>query len=246
MSMPYLALLIVVAALLIACGAQAEEAKPITIRFAKGAWDPAKWTPARQINQAAPFTLSQLDGAIGTTAATFTREDYNAERDNAILLYDLGTTEAQVDVTFTIGKGFGGTSSPGLCIAPQVENGLVKSCIGVFVADYTMALWRYDIDADGKTLRIAHLAQFGRWTDVTKPHVLRVRMSKKEQSLAFQLDDSDVLVFTYVGHKTYGSIPLEINSLVGLWGCHGEGTFKDMTISTPGTLPFLMRSAPKK
>lgn len=223
------------------------EQKPTTvIKFAAGQWDPTKWTPVRMANQTAIKTLVQREGAIGTTFDTFKREDYNAETDNAISLYDLGTTEAEVAVTFTIGKGFGGFACPGLCIAPRVKDGVLDSSIAVFVADYTMAVWHQYTDKDGKTVRYKHLVQLGRGTDPAKPHVLRCRISKKEQSVALKLDDSDVVVLSFVGNKDYGATDLEVNSLIGLWGCHGETAFQEMSITTPGTLPFLVRDYEKR
>lgn len=225
----------------------AEETNVTTIKFEKGAWDPAKWTPVRMANQAEAKTLVQLDGAVGTTMETFTRADYNAETDNAILLYDLGTTEAEIAVTLTMGKNVGGRgyACPGLCISPVVKDGVVVSSIAVFVADYTMAVWWQTTGADGKTVGYRHLVQLGRWSDPDKPHVLRCRISKQAGSVAFQLDDADVVVLTYIGNKTYGSVPDPVNSLVGLWGCHGECTFREMTITEPGTLPFMVRTPEK-
>ena len=215
------------------------------ISFARGAWDPAKWTPARLANQAAPPPFAQLEGAIGTTMDTFTRDDYNAERDNSILLYDLGATEAEFAVTLTIGQGFGGYACPGLCIAPVVKDGVVTSSLAVFVADYTLAAWYQTTAPDGKTVRYQHLVQLGRWTDPTRSHVLRCRISKKEASVALKLDDADVIVFSFIGNPTYGSIGQEVNSLVGLWGCHGACAFQRMTITTPGTLPFMVPTPTK-
>jgi len=223
----------------------AEEAKMTVISFRQGAWDPAQWTPARLANQAEAKAFVQLDGGIGTTAETFTRNDYHAETDNAILLHDLGTGEAEIAVTVQIGKGFNGYACPGLCLAPVIRDGVVVSSLAVFVADYTMAVWYQTTGAGGTTVGYRHLAQLGRWSDPTKPHVLRARISKKEGSVAIKLDDEVPVVFTYLGHKDYGSVAQEVNSIIGLWGCHGACTFTEMTITTPGTLPFLVRTKPQ-
>lgn len=213
-----------------------------TISFAAGAWDPARWTAARLANQGAPKAFTQLDGAIGTTMETFTPADYNAETDNALLLYDLGATEAEIAVTVEIGKGFNGYACPGLCLAPVVKDGVVVSSLAVFAADYTLAVWYQTTAADGKTVLYRHLTQLGRWSDPTKPHILRARISKKEASVAVQLDDADPVVFTYLGNATYGSVAQEVNPVIGLWGCHGACAFREMTITTPGTLPFIVRT----
>jgi hypothetical protein len=226
----------------------AEEAKVTVIKFDKGGWDAAQWTPARMANQAEAKRLVQLDGAIGTTMDTFTRADYGAETDNAILLYDLGTTEAEIAVTLTMGKNIGGNgyACPGLCISPVMKDGMVVSSIAVFVADYTMAVWHQTTGEDGKTVLYKHLVQLGRWSDPAKPHVLRCRISKKEQSVALKLDDADVVVLSFIGNKHYGSVTDPINSIIGLWGCHGECAFREMAITTPGTLPFLVRTPEEK
>jgi len=226
----------------------AEEAKVTVIKFTEGAWDPAQWTPARMANQAEAKRLVQLDGAVGTTLETFSKADYNAEVDNAIALYDLGTTEAEIAVTVTMGKNAGGRgyACPGLCVSPVVKDGMVVSSIAVFVADYTMAVWYQTTGADGKTVCYRHLVQLGRWSDPAKPHVLRCRISKKEQSVAFKLDDADVVVLSFIGNPNYGSVPDSVNSVIGLWGCHGECAFREMTVTTPGTLPFIVRTEEKK
>ena len=220
-----------------------ERAGVKVIRFAPGAWDKTQWTPIRMANQEQVKKFVQLDGAIGTTMETFTAADYQAETDNAILLYDLGATEAEFAVTFTLGQGFNGYSCPGLCISPQVQDGVLQSSLAVFAADYTLAIWYQTTPEDGKTVRYQHLVQLGRWTDPAKPHVLRCRISRKQASVALKLDDSDVLVFSFIGHPTYGSVGHEINSLVGLWGCHGECAFREMTLFPQETLPFIVRTA---
>jgi hypothetical protein len=219
---------------------------PTVIKFGAGQWDPSKWTPIRMANQAQLKTLVQREGALGTTFETFKREDYNAETDNAISLYDLGATEAEIAVTVSMGKGFGGNSCPGLCIAPRVKDGVLDSAFAIFIADYTMAVWHVYTDKDGKSVRYKHLIQLGRGFDPAKPHVLRCRISRKEQAVAIQADNSDPVVFTFVGNPMYGVTDMEINSFIGLWGCHGETAFHDMTITTPGTLPFLVRDYAKQ
>lgn len=226
-------------------GAGANDGKDGTdvtlIRFAAGAWDREKWTPVRMANQEQAKTFVQQDDGIATTMETFSGEDYSAERDNAILLYDLGTPEAEVEVSFSIGRGFNGYACPGLAIAPTIQDGMLENSIAVFVADYTMAVWRQYTDKDGKTVRYTHLVQLARWTDPAKRHVLRCRISKKESSVALKLDDADVVVLCFVGNPAYGAVDSEVNSLIGLWGCHGECTFHEMKVVTPGTLPFLVR-----
>jgi len=157
------------------------------------------------------------------------------------MLYDLSSTEAEIAVTFTLGKGFGGYSCPGLCISPQVKDGMVESSIAVFSANYTICVWYHTTDKDGKTVLYKHLVQLGRGFDPAKPHVMRCRISKKEGSVAIKLDDADIIVICFIGNKTYGSIDQPLNSLIGLWGCHGDCAFQKMTISQQPTLPFIER-----
>jgi hypothetical protein len=71
--------------------------------------------------------------------------------------------------------------------------------------------------------------------------VLRCRISGKESSVAIQLDDADVIAFTYVGNPALSVIPRKLNSTVGIWGCHGECVFRRMTITEPGDLPFMVK-----
>ena len=215
---------------------------PTVIRFDAGKWDRSQWTQRRMANQAQVKSFVQLKGAIGTTLETFNRKDYNSETDNSILLYDLGSTEAEIATTVTMGEGFGGHSCPGLCISPQVKDGEVVSSIAVFLADYTVAVWHQTTDADGKTVRYKHLVQLGRGFDPGKRHTLRCRISRKEGSVAIKVDDSDVVVLQFVGNKTYGSIGEPINSQIGLWGCHGHCEFHDFTIFSEPTLPFVVRT----
>jgi len=232
-----------------AVSAADQQANPAAtvISFAKGGWDSAKWTPVRMANQARTNVFAQLDGAIGTTMETFSKADYGAETDNAIMLYDLGTNEVEVAVTFTIGKGFNGYSCPGLCLCPQFDKeGVLESSIAVFVADYTMAVWYQSTGADGKTVLYKHLTQLARWSDPAKPHVLRCRLSKREASVALKLDDADPVVIAFIGNKTYGSVPQPVGSLIGLWGCHGECAFRQMAIAREPALPFLIRTAEKR
>src|SRR5262245_31317588 len=84
----------------------AEEGKPelqretSVIHFEPGKWNKTQFRPTRLSNQAQAKTFAQLPTGIGTTFDTFNREDYKAETDNAILLYDLANTEAEFAVTF--------------------------------------------------------------------------------------------------------------------------------------------------
>jgi hypothetical protein len=210
-------------------------------RFVPGGWDPAAWTPVRMVNQTSIFPLMQLANGIGTTTNTFTGEDYRQERDNALLVYDTGLSNAEVVVTFSLGPGFRGFSSPGIGISPRIRDGVFESGLAVFVATYAMVVWYEYADESGTRMRVAHVAQLARYTDPARPHVLRFRYSLPERNLAIRLDDSDVLAFSFVGDARLSFIPQPLNSKVALWGCHGAATFHEMRVTPGGTLPFLVR-----
>jgi hypothetical protein len=205
----------------------------VAIDFARGKWDTNRWTAMRMVNQEKAVPMTQFDDSIGTTTNTFSEADYNKERDNALLVYDTGLPEGQVEVTFSLDK----KSSPGICISPRIKGGVVDGGIGVFVATYAVVAW-YEY-TEGDQVRYIHLGQLARWTDPAKKHVLRYRFAPKGRDLAIQLDGSDVMVFQFVGNPQLSHIPQELNSLVALWGCHGACTFHAMTVRGPGTLPFL-------
>ena len=215
-----------------------------TVSFAKGKWDPTQWKVIRMVNQEEPRTFTQNADSLGMTMDSYRDRDYSKERDNALLVTDTGTTEGEIEVTFRLGKGFNKTSSPGIVVSPVIVDGVMERGIGVFVATYAMAVWLEDHDEAKKRVTYDHMANLSRWNDPEKKHVLRCRYSKKQQSLALQIDDSDVLAFQYVGHPKLSKVDLELNSLIGIWGCHGVCEFYEVKFRQPGTLPFLMRSKP--
>jgi len=216
-----------------------------TVSFAEGKWDPSQWQVVRMVNQQEARTFTQNADSLGMTMASYQKGDYGKERDNALLVTDTGTTEGQIEVTFRLGEGFNKTSSPGILLSPVIVDGVMERGIGVFVATYAMAVWLEDHDASKTRVTYAHLAHLSRWNDPEKKHVLRCRYSKKQKSIALQIDDSDVLVFQFVGHPKLGKVDLEVNSLIGIWGCHGVCEFYEMGITRGGSLPFFTRTKPE-
>lgn len=235
--------LCVLCAALVARGAEPEVR---VINFAEGKWDRAAWTSLRTLGQDEPRVLAQNADSIGTTEATFRKDDYSKERDNAILITDTGTIEGQIEVTFTMGTGFNKTSSPGVVISPVVADGVMEKGISVFVAPYAVVAWLQEADHEKNRMRPTHMAQITRWTDPEARHVLRCRYSAKQKAVAIQVDDSDVLVFRFLGHKTLSRFAADINSTIGVWGCHGTCAFYEVKILKEGTLPFEVRSKPEK
>ncbi|MEO8206632.1 MAG: hypothetical protein ABI615_10665 [Chthoniobacterales bacterium] len=221
------------------------------ISFAPGKWDPAQWTPLRLPNQEQAVKFVQNPDSIGTTKESFDKTDYSKERDNALLVYDMGTTEGEIAVTLRIGTGFNNFSSPGICLFPKIKDGTFESGIAVFVATYTMAIW-YEY-AEGNVMKYKHMGQVTRWSDPDKKHILRCRFSKKSDSIAISLDDAPPLVFQYVSNTRLSNINHEINPLVALWGCHGVCDFYEMKIinatkapKDESLLPFILLKNPKK
>jgi hypothetical protein len=224
----------------LAAGAAAPTGTPdIVISFAAGQWDTNRWQPVRMINQERPISFTQYADRIGTTTNTFTPADYSKERDNALLVYDTGSADSEIEVAFGLGWGFSRHSSPGVCLSPRIRDGMFESGIAVFVGTYAVVIW-YEYVEGGRT-RYAHLAQLARRNDPAQKHVLRCRFSKAARSVAVKIDDSDVLVLQFVGDSRLSYVPHEINSLVALWGCHGACDFYEMKVRRNGTLPFLVR-----
>ena len=215
-----------------------------TVSFAKGEWDPTQWKVIRMVNQEEPRTFTQNADSLGMTMDSYRDRDYSKERDNALLVTDTGTTEGEIEVTFRMGKGFNKSSSPGILVAPVIVDGVMERGIGVFVATYAMAVWLEDHDEAKKRVTYAHMAHLARWNDPAEKHVLRCRYSKKQRCIALQIDDSDVLVFNYVGHPKLNKVDLDINSLIGIWGCHGVCEFYEVKFRKGGNLPFFVRTKP--
>lgn len=220
-----------------ACRSSADAGGTV-IRFASGQWDPAQWTAVRQPNQDRSRTFTQFEHSIGVARESFEPGDYSAERDNAILVFDTGLDEAQVEVTLQAGPGFNRSSTPGIVVAPHVVDGVMEQGIGVFVAPYGFVAWSYAPGDTRRPVRVQFAGQLNAAFDLDRKHVLRCRFSKSRRAVALQVDDSDVLVLKFIGHPTLGTIDLELNSKVGLWGCHGDCRFFEFKVLECPTLSF--------
>jgi hypothetical protein len=212
-----------------------------TMRFSPGGWNPKVWMAIRMPNQGQAVPFQQKAQSIGTTMESFSKEDYGKERDNALLLYDTKLDDLELELTFAIGEGFRAHSSPGVCLAPRVENGVLQGGISVFVATYGLVVW--DQHVEGGEMKYVHLGQLARWSDPAQKHTLTCRVSKKAKSVAIRLDDSDVLAFQFVGNPRLSFIKHELNSKVALWGCHGACDFYELKVRT-GSLSFVVREGP--
>lgn len=195
--------------------------------FARGKWDASRWTPVRLPHQERLRLFEQRDGSIGT--GPFPAAVAQRQADNVLLIVDTGVTEGEFEVTFTIGPEHG--TAPGIVLSPVLKEGVLDTAVGVFVASYTMAVWRCTTDEEANKTRYAHLARLNRWSEPGRKHVLRCRFDKR--SIALKLDDSDTLMLRDVG------VPL--NGRIGVWGCHGTCDFHSIRMIAQPTLQWAAR-----
>ncbi len=197
-----------------------------TISFAEGQWDAAAWTPLRLPMQTQVRTFVQRPDCVGTDS--FTEEDIGQGLDNVLLVTDSGLDEGEFEVVFRIGPERG--AAPGVFLSPTLAGQELEAGIAVFVADYTMAVWLVGTDPETRATQYDHLVRLARWQDPSAQHVLRCRYSKARGMVALQVDDSDVVVLRFPDY--------ELNSQMGIWGCHGTCDFYRVTIRPEGTLPW--------
>ena len=223
--LPLLCLVVILA--VCAATVAGEDAKATqTITFAKDSWDESQWAPLRLPHQASTLTFIQKPDCLGTKS--FTKEESKQGLDNVLLMTDTNTTEGEFTVTFRIGPERG--TAPGILLSPTYKDGVLETAICAFVADYTMAVWRAWIDPETGKTKYTHLVRLARWQDPSVKHVVRCRYSKKRRQIALQIDDSSVVVLRTPDH--------EINSRIGIWGCHGTCDYYSLTIAKDGALPW--------
>lgn len=197
-----------------------------TISFAQGQWEPAQWVPLRLPLHPEVQTFTQRPDCIGTNS--FTPEQIKQHLDNVLLMTDSGTVEGQFEVVFRIGPEKG--TAPGVFLSPTWEGDALLGGLAVFVADYTMAVWRVYTDPQTRETKYEHLVRVNRYREPGVQHVLRCRYSNARKSVALQVDDSDVIMLRFPD--------MEINSYIGIWGCHGTCDFFSVTMMEGGTLPW--------
>jgi len=202
------------------------DAEERTVSFAQGAWDPAEWTPLRLPLHPEVQTFEQRPDSLGTNS--FTAEQVKEHLDNVLLMTDSGTDEGEFEVAFRIGPEKG--TAPGVFLSPTWSGDALETGIAVFVADYTMAVWLVSTNPETRATEYEHLVRLARWQDPSVEHVLRCRYSKARRMVALQVDDSDVVILRFSEH--------EINSRIGIWGCHGTCDFYRLTMRPGGTLPW--------
>ena len=205
-----------------------------TITFAKGSWDESNWTPLKLPHQASTLTFIQKPDCLGTKS--FTKEESKQGLDNVLLMTDTSTTEGEFADTFRIGPERG--TAPGILLSPTYKDGVLQTAICAFVADYTMAVWRAWTDPEAGKTKYTHLVRLARWQDPAVKHVVRCRYSRKRRQVALQIDDSSVVVLRTPDH--------EINSRIGIWGCHGTCDYYTLAITKGGSLPWSGKAPEEK
>lgn len=225
MGWPLRVLMLVVAVAVAAVPAVAQDTDR-TISFAEGQWDADDWTPLKLPLHPEVQQFIQRPESIGVD--DFTDEEKKQHLDNVLLMTDSGTDEGEFEVGFEIGPAKG--TAPGVFLSPTVDGDDLTAGLSVFVADYTMAVWIVSTNPETQETEYEHLVRLARWQDPGIRHVLRCRWSKARSMVALQVDDSDVVILRLPD--------LEINSRVGVWGCHGKCDFYTMTIREDGTLPW--------
>ena len=218
---------------LIAADAPDSSASDKVVSFAEGKWDAAKWTPVRLPHQTTLRTFVQRDESIGVD--TFTGEEKKNRLDNVLLLTDTGTDEGEVEVVFSLSEEQG--TAPCVFLSPLVKDGVLYRSFTVFVASYTMAIWRAQTDPDKGETKYTHLVRMNRWTEPNQKHVLRCRYSRKSNAVTIRLDQCEPIMLRDIG--------MEVNSLIGVWGCHGRCDFYSVKFMQEPTLEW-SASRPKQ
>ena len=221
-----LPILCLIAAVGLAARLALADAEERAISLAEGQWDAAAWTPLRLPMQTHVRTFVQRPDCVGTNS--FTEEEIRQGLDNVLLMTDSGLDEGEFEVVFRIGPEHG--AAPGVFLSPALAGEELEAGIAVFVADYTMAVWMVGTDPETRATQYDHLVRLARWQDPSVQHVLRCRYSKARAMVALQVDDSDVVVLRFPDYQ--------LNSRIGIWGCHGTCDFYSLTIRPEGTLPW--------
>lgn len=201
---------------------------PHATDFSRGKWASDHWTPVRVIDQGAVGReqFRQADDAL--EVGPFTDEQKQVFNDNVMLMTDTGLADGEVALTFSMGEGRG--AAPGLFLPSKVEDGIVKEGLGIFVASYTMAIWRISVDEEKGKTKYVSLARLADWTTPNDKHVITLRWSKAAKRIAVQVDDASVLVLR--------DLPDVLDGRVGIWGCHDVCRFYKMSVTTRPTLTW--------
>lgn len=181
--------------------------------FARNQWDATRWIPVRLPHQPAARTFVQREASLGTEE--FTPDEIQHQQDNVLLMIDTQVDEGEFEVVFSLSETKG--TAPGLFLSPVVKDGVVEKAFTLFVASYTMAFWRAETDPQTGKTRYPPLARLNSWQEPNRQHVLRCRFSKAQNAFLIRLDQGDTIMFKEVG--------VEVNSRIGIWGCHGPCDF---------------------
>ena len=204
------------------------------VSFARGTWDPAQWSPLRLPQQKTLRAFAQRDDSIGVEA--FTADEIKGGMDNILLATDAGTAEGEFEVVFSLSEEQG--TAPGVFLAPLIKDGVMERAVAIFVASYTMAVWRAELDPVKGETKYTHLVRVTRWTEPGQKHTLRCRFSTSSKSIAIRLDQGDPIVLRDTG--------IEMNSKIGVWGCHGRCDFYSVTFAQKPVLEWSASDPHKK
>lgn len=185
--------------------------------FAEGAWKQDDWSSVRLVEQRVARTFIQRDTSIGNNS--FSEEDIQNGVDNILLVTDTKKAAATAELVFSIGEEAG--AAPGFILAPHIENGVLINGIAIFVASKRMVVWNISADTTAKETNYDFLAQLNHLSDPGAKHTLKCNYAKNG-NVTITLDQSDSLSFRFRDHR--------MNSLVGIWGCHGSCDFYEMNI----------------
>jgi len=203
------------------------KAADVVIDFAGGGWDKSKWKtikcyPGKAVEKLTDFEFVQKPECISFDC---TAEDTKRGDDNCLMVYDTGKAEAEFEVVFESGKGH-----PGIFISPAIsDDGILLKTYCIFVADYTIAAWCAEADPVLKSTQYAPLVRISRWQPMFQKHKIICRYSKK--AFAIKVDDSDTVVLHFPKE-------FNVNSKIGIWGCHGLSNYYSVTVKEKPSLLF--------
>ena len=185
--------------------------------FRKGAWVKDKWSSIRLIEQKESRTFRQRDTSIGNDS--FSNEDIEKGIDNIILVTDTKNSKATIELVFSMGAEEG--AAPGFVLSPEIRDGVLVKGIAIFVAAKRMAVWKVSADTASQRTDYKFLVQINRLSNPGAKHKLKCSYAENGNA-TIKLDQSDSLSFRFRDHK--------MNSLVGIWGCHGTCDFYEMRV----------------
>jgi hypothetical protein len=193
-------------------------AGPVTsvTHFGKGAWNQNDWSSIRLVEQREARTFIQRDTSIGNNS--FSEAEISDGVDNILLVTDTKKAAATAEFVFSIGDEAG--AAPGFILAPRIENDVLINCIAIFVASKRMVVWNISADTTTRKTNYEFLVQLDHLSAPGAKHTLKFSYDE-DGNVTIALDQLDSLSFRFRDRQ--------MNSLVGIWGCHGTCDFYEMS-----------------